>query len=98
MATLFIAVFEAAEQTALDIPLQETTVNVTGGSLQSDVIVGAGKKKRTVRLFSDTDCFVTWGEDPTAVGDGSEGRPFGAENPEYISIEAGHKIAVIQRV
>jgi len=97
MATLFFAVFEDAAQTALDIPLQEDVIAIGVGSLQSATIVGSGKKKRTVRLFADVDCFVTWGADPTAVADGSEGRPIGAENPEYVSIEAGHKIAVIAR-
>jgi hypothetical protein len=98
MATLFISVYEAAGSTALDDPLQEEVVTVGAGSLRSNAISGPGNKKRTVRLFTDADCFVTWGEDPTALTDGSEGRPMGAENPEYFSIQAGHKIAVIQRV
>jgi len=97
MATLFYAVYEAAEQTALDVPLQEGKVTIGGTSLQSAVFTSDGRKRRTVRLFADTDCFVTWGEDPTAVADGTGGRPFGAENPEYISVEAGHRLAVIQR-
>lgn len=97
MTTLFITAYEAAEQTALGNPIQEITVAIGGTSAQSAAITGSGRKKRTVRLFADTNCFVTWGYDPTALADGTGGRPLGAENPEYVSIEAGHKIAVIQR-
>lgn len=97
MATLYIAVFEHAEMTALGEPLEESTVTISGTSAQSAVIPGTGRKRKKVRLFADSDCFVTWGENPVAVTDGSDGRPMGAENPEYFDIEAGHKIAVIQR-
>lgn len=97
MATLFYCVWEAAENVALGAPLQEGVVTVGAGSLQSAVIVGSGKKRRRVRLFTDTNCFVTWSEDPTAVNDGTDGRPMGSENPEFWDIQSGHKIAVIER-
>ena len=97
MATLFYAVYEAAEQTALGIPLDENVVAIGGASVVSAIMPGSGRQRQTVRLFADANCFVTWGADPTALAEGTEGRPLGAENPEYVSIEAGHKIAVIQR-
>lgn len=98
MATLQITVFEMAASTALGDPLQEEVVTVGAGSLSSNVIVGSGKKRRTIRFYTDTDCFVTWGESPTAKTDGEAGRMLGADNPEYWNVQAGHKIAVIERV
>jgi hypothetical protein len=98
MATLFIAVWDNASNTLLDSPIQYDTVTVGAGSLQSSAISGSRSEIRKVRLFSDVDCFVTWGSDPTAPGDGSADLPIGAENPEIVGIKAGDKIAVIQRV
>ena len=96
MPTLFITVFRSAGSTAHNNPSQEEVVTIGGGSLQSNAITGA-RGLRTVRLYPDTDCFVTWGASPTAVGDGSEGRAMGADNPEYFSIPVGDIIAVIER-
>lgn len=99
MATLFIAVWGDATQTLVGEPIQEMTIAVAGASAQSSAVSGPVKPAwRRVRLFTDTDCFVTWGDDPTAVGDGSAGRPMGAENPEVFTIQSGQKIAVIERV
>jgi len=98
MATLFITVWNNASQALLDVPIQYATVTVGAGSLQSDAISGSNKEIRLVRLFTDTDCFVVWGDDPTAPGDGSGDMPLGAENPEVVGIKAGQKIAVIQRI
>ena len=98
MATLFIAVWADATQTLVGEPVQEMTVTVGAGSLQSGVLTaGNNKVWRRVRLFTDADCFVTWGDDPTALADGTSGRPMGAENPEVFTIESGSKIAVIAR-
>lgn len=98
MATLFIAVWGDATQTLVGNPVQEMTVSVGAGSLQSAVLIADNNKVwRRVRLFTDADCFVTWGANPTAKNDGSDGRPLGAENPEVFTIESGLKIAVISR-
>jgi hypothetical protein len=98
MATLFITVFGDASQTLVGEPAQEMTVTIGAGSLQSAAIsAGNNKAWKRVRLFADADCFVTWGANPTAVGDGSAGLPMGAENPEVFTIESGQKIAVITR-
>lgn len=98
MATLFITVWEDAEEVALGGPIQETAIAIGATSSQSDVITGTLRKRRRVRLFADVDCFATWGENPVALNDGTDGRPMGADNPEYFDIEAGHKIAVIERI
>lgn len=95
--TLFFCVFEGANEVALGDPIQEDTVDFSGGEAKSSVILGDKRKRRRVRVMADDDCFVTWGADPTAVNDGSEGRPLGAENPEYFDVESGHKFSVIAR-
>ena len=99
MATLFITIFRDATVTLLGRADQEMTITVAGASAQSSVVTvpanGAGK--RLARLYTDTDCFVTWGTDPTATNDGSSGMPLGADNPEVISVETGDKFAAIER-
>ena len=97
MATLFVTVWETAEAVALGDPLQEFQVNIGATSTPStEIIPGPIRKKRRIRLFADADCFVTWAESPVAVSSAS--RPMGAENPEYFEIQAGQKIAVIERL
>jgi hypothetical protein len=97
MATLFFTVFLGAVETASGDPIQEDKVTIGAGSLQSTVIDGTGRKRRRVRVFADTNCFATWGESPTAKDDGTAGRALEAGSAEYFDIEAGHKIAVIER-
>jgi len=102
MTKLFVTVFEGANATALGDPIQEEVVVIGAGSLKSAVITAAGASatnvRRVVRLYAIADCFVTWGADPTAVVDGTDGRAIGADNPEYFDIQAGHFVAVITRV
>ncbi len=98
MATLFIAVWRDAAEVALGDPLQEIAVAIGAASAQSAAITGKDRQRNRIRLFADADCFVTWGTDPTALTDGTAGRPLGAGNPEYFDIEAGQKVAVIQRL
>ncbi len=97
MSTLFIATWRSAVEVARGDPLQEMVVTIGAGSLQSAAITGQNKARNRVRLYADVDCFVTWNEDPTALTDGTDGRPLGRNNVEYFDIEAGHKIAVIER-
>ena len=98
MPTLFFSVFEGAGEVAHGDPIQEDIVAIGGTSLQSATINGSGRKRRRVRILCDTNAYVIWGENPTAIADGSAGRPMGAENPEYFDIESGHRIAVIERI
>ena len=98
MATLFLTVWAGSESVAAGPVLNEQPVSIGGASVQSGVMdPGGGNRSRTVRVMADTNCFVTWGSNPTAVSDGTEGRPMGAENPEYFFIKADEKIAVIER-
>lgn len=97
MATLFIAVWESATNAAIGKPIQEMSVSVGGASAQSAAIVGDSRRARYCRLFTDADCFTTWGENPTAQNDGSDGRPMGAGVTEYFNVEAGYKFATIER-
>lgn len=97
MASLFLTVWETAGATAHGDPSQiMTPVTVDGTSRQSEAVAANKPGRKTVRFFTDTDCFVNWGADPT-VTDGTDAIPLGAENPEYWDVENGDKIAVIQR-
>jgi len=96
MATLQLTVFADATQVALGPVLQEEIVTYTSSSVQSNVITGSGLT-RLVRFYSDADCFVHWGSNPTALTNGTAGRYVGANNPEYFSLSAGEKVAVIER-
>lgn len=97
MATLFFAVFAGAVEVAAGDPIQENKVAIGGVSTPSVVLVGNRRKRHRVRVFADTNCFATWGESPIAKDDGTDGRPLEAGSAEYFDIEAGHKIAVIER-
>ena len=82
--TLFYCVFSGAGEVALGDPVEEGTIDVSGGENKSSVIssdTNVPNKRMRVRFFADDDMFVTWGDDPTAKNDGTEGRPLGAENP-----------------
>ena len=97
MATLFFTVFSGAVEVAAGDPIQEGKVDIAAGSTPSVAIIGTGRKRRRVRVFADTNCFATWGENPVAKSDGTDGRPLEAGSAEYFDIEAGHKIATIER-
>lgn len=97
MATLYITVWDSAGSTALGDPLQEMAVTIGVASADSAAVTGVSKARKTVRLYADADCSVTWGAAPTAIADGTSGRAIGADNPEYFNIESGHIIAVITR-
>ena len=97
MTTLFFAVFLGAAEVAAGDPVQESTVDIGVASAQSAAITGTDRKRHRVRVFADINCFATWGENPTALNDGTSGRPLEAGSAEYFDIEAGHKIAVIER-
>jgi hypothetical protein len=97
MATLYVTVWEVATEVALGDPLQSFQVDIAATTTQSiETIVGSDRRKRRIRVFPSADCFVEWGENPTATSTAS--RPMGSENPEYFEIESGYKIAVIERL
>jgi hypothetical protein len=98
MATLYVTVFNSAGSVAHGDPLQFLSVTVGGASDQTDALTAApsGSALRICRLYTDTDCFVNWGTNPTAT-DATDSIPLGADNPEYFHIFSGYKIATIQR-
>ena len=98
MSSLFVAVFDDAAEVALGKPTQEFIVDISGTSAASAVISGIDNRHKRVRLWADIDCFVTWDVGtPTAINDGSGGRPLGAKNPEYFAVQVGQKLAVIAK-
>jgi hypothetical protein len=98
---LFYRVYGAAVSVANGPVLAEGKVAIAGTSTQTATVIdpsaGAGNRARSVRLFANAACFVTWDENPTALINGSDGQPMGAENPEFVEIKANHKIACIAR-
>lgn len=100
MSNLYFTVWDTAAEVANGPVKNEGAIAIAGTSAQSSAVVDAtgGNRSRRVRLFAEAACFVTWGDNPTAVSDGTDGRAIGAENPEYVEILANQKIAVIQRV
>ncbi len=97
MATLGIAVFENAVEVLFDKPEAIISVGVTGTSTLSAPIPGPSGKIRHCRIFSDADCFFTWGSAPTVSGF-TDGLAMGADNPEVVGIKAGDQVAVKERV
>lgn len=100
MATLQYTVFHNAGATAQGPVLNEDVLTISGTAAQSGAMhstASPANQARRVRIATDTDCWVTWGEDPTAVNDGTDGRMMFANSWEYVEIQANHKISVIQR-
>ena len=99
MSTLQYTVWYGTAEVANGPVLNENVISFTSPSVQSSTVMYAdgGNRNVRVRIFSDADCWVTWGDNPTAVNDGTDGRMLGAENPEYFEIGADQKIAVIER-
>ena len=92
---VYMTVWESASEVALGDPLQFTSAAVGGAN--SAAIVGTGRKRRRVRLYSDVACWVKYGASPTVTG-ATDGMALGADNPEYVDIEAGHVLTAIARV
>ncbi len=99
MALLQITVFPDAMEVPLGVPAMEEAVTFAGVSVQSSALPQVNNKVwvHRVRVIADADCWVTWGDDPTATTDGSSGRMVAAEAAEYFAISSGKKIAVIAR-
>ena len=94
MANVNITVFEAAVSTPLGDPLQYLTAVIDGAN--SSALTGSDKKRRTCRMYAESDCWVKWGSSPTATG-ATDAVALGADNPEYFNIEAGHVVTAITR-
>lgn len=98
MSTLQYTVWDSASAVANGPVVNEQAISFTTPSAAGGLIdANGGNKPRYVRVCSNADCWVTWGESPVAKTDGTDGRILGAENPEYFYILANEKIAVIER-
>ena len=101
MTTLYYTVFDGASITAVGDPIEYGSVNISALAQTSSPLAtydASGRYNRAyvVRVFAASDCFVTWGEDPTITG-GSDGIALAAGVAEYFSIRDGYRIAVIER-
>ena len=92
---VYMTVWESASEVALGDPIQFTSAIIGGAN--SSPISGSGRKRRRVRLYADAACWVKYGENPTATG-ATDAMALGADNPEYVDIEAGHVLTAIARV
>lgn len=92
---VYMTVWESASEVALGDPLQFTSAVIGGAA--SAAIVGEGRKRRRVRVYADAACWVKYGANPTATG-AADAMPLGADNPEYIDMEAGYVLTAIARV
>ena len=100
MATLYIDQFQLAGnngfntvQAPLQPPLVATTaLSVSGTSAATSFL---NEKTTLVRLQADTNCFVIFGTNPTAIT--SSSTPLSVGTPEYFAVPAGGtlKIAAI---
>lgn len=97
MATLQYTVYYTAGAVAQGPVLNEGVVTISGTAAQSGAMESGKTGSRYVRIAVDTDCWVTWGANPTATVDGDAGRMMFAGSWEYVWIEAPHLISVIQR-
>ena len=92
---VYMTVWESASEVALGDPIQFTSAVIGGAN--SSPISGNNRKRRRVRLYADAACWVKYGASPTATG-GTDSMALGADNPEYIDMEAEHVLTAIARV
>jgi len=96
MATLFYEVYEAAAEVGLGHPVDEGQIAIGSTSTQSAAIPTTGEGTKRVALLPDAECIVKIGADPTA--NPTTGGGYIPQNMlVYKYIEAGNKIAVIQK-
>lgn len=98
---LQFTVFYSSAESGKGPVLNEGLQTVAGTSSQTGVMDPAGgAQSRSVRLATTEKVWVTWGDDPTALQDGSDGRMMGPDisTVEYFDIPADSKIAVIARL
>ncbi len=94
MAAVYMTVWDSAAEVACGDPVQFTSATI--GGADSAAVSGSGKKRKRVRLYAEAACWVKYGASPTATG-ATDAMPLGADNPEYVDIEAGHVLTAIVR-
>jgi hypothetical protein len=99
MANVYFATYATAADVAHGRPHQFGAITIDGAASAS-ISAPAGfpaNHRCRVRLLADGKCFVDWGDTPNPQGDGSIGIPLGAENPEYVEVQAGHALKAVTR-
>ena len=98
MTEISFSTFVAAGEVAVGAVLNEGVVAIGGASAQSAVVdpsAASAREHRRVRVFADNTCYVAFGLNPTAT---TTSMKMAAEQTEYFFLEAGWKIAVLDRV
>ncbi len=95
MATLWMHVFASAQDVAQGNVLQQDKATITGTSAPLAVLAAEPTTpRRRIRLFTDADCYVEKGDNPTAD---TNSMPMAANQTEYFELLAGQRVAVIER-
>jgi len=93
MATLYISEYPGYElnnlPVAIEPPLVEQTVAISGGSAQSAAF---NTSTRLVRIHTDSICSILFGSNPTAT---ATNKRLAANATEYFVVSPGYKVAVI---
>ena len=94
---VYMTVWEGAAEVALGDVLQFAEAAIDGADSAAIIEAeGSPRRRRRVRLYSTAAVFVAWGETPTPT-DSTNGMALGADNPEYVDIQAGHVLAAVSR-
>jgi hypothetical protein len=98
MPTLWFHTFDTASEAANGPVLQKGTINIGATATLGDMITGKStgdKRNRTVRVFTDADCYIAWGDADTEAN--ATDVPIRSEDAEYFHLNEGDYISVIER-
>ena len=84
-----IGAFASPAQMAMEPSITKQTVDFTSGEAKSAAL---NARTRFVRVWSDADCCLAVGVDPTAD---TSSLPIAAKAPEYFGVAPGDKISVV---
>jgi hypothetical protein len=84
-----IGAFSSPAQMALEPSIATQVIDFSGGETQSTEF---SQKTKFVRVWSDADCCLAFGADPTAT---TSSLPIAAKVPECFGVAPGDKMSVI---
>lgn len=87
----YVAGLSLPIQSALEPSVDQAPLDFTSGAQQSAAFAAT---TTFVRVWSDADCCIKFGANPTAT---TANKPIGAKNPEYFGVTPGKglKLSVI---
>lgn len=94
MADLAYTTFEGVNQTALGPPQLMNVLSI-GASAVNSGDLNPGKFAATVRVNTDTACWVMYGPAEEAIAQ-SNGMRMAANQTEYFQLQPGDRLSVIQ--